>query len=441
MKRQTARTGDKSFDTAAARGILAIGYARAARDADAVREFKASIPIMLAAARENADDDDATVVAARSARLQRIVEAYISVLLRSPNMSNDVAIETFALADAVRGHAVQKALANSSARAVAKDPALAQLVRTEQDLAKQISAQLGALNNLLALPSAQRDDGSVSAITAAIEKLRADRKTARLEINRRFPSYAGLVDPKPPTVDEIKAALRPGEALLSFYFGQDASFVWAVPKDGAVALAAVPATAIDLEAKVRRLRQALEPQITMVSEIPPFDVALAYELYGMLLKPVEAAWRPAKSLIVVTNGALGELPLDLLPTAPAQVDMQAKPLFAGYRNVPWLARTPCGHRHSFGFGAGHLAPPAARFAPARQADRIRRPLFQRNGSGRSGSSGAGRHDAGGCGRGRARRRRGDTRPSAQAACLSSHRRCRHRRAGDAAEATGYPASN
>ena len=338
VKRQTARTGDKSFDTAAARGILAIGYARAARDADAVREFKASIPIMLAAARENADDD-ATVVAARSSRLQRIVEAYISVLLRTPNMSDDVAIETFALADAVRGHAVQKALADSSARAVAKDPGLTQLVRTEQDLAKQIGAQLGALNNLLALPSAQRDDGSVSAITAAIEKLRADRKTARLEINRRFPSYAGLVDPKPPTVGEIKAALRPGEALLSFYFGQDASFVWAVPKDGAVAMAAVPATAIDLEAKVRRLRQALEPQITMVSEIPPFDLGLAYELYGMLLKPVEAAWRPAKSLIVVTNGALGELPLDLLPTAPAQVDMQAKPLFAGYRNVPWLART------------------------------------------------------------------------------------------------------
>jgi hypothetical protein len=129
VRRQTARTGDKSFDTAAARGILAIGYARAARDADAVREFKTSIPIMLAAARENADDDDATVVAARSARLQRIVEAYISVLLRTPNMSDDVAMETFALADAVRGHAVQKALADSSARAVAKNPGLAQLVR------------------------------------------------------------------------------------------------------------------------------------------------------------------------------------------------------------------------------------------------------------------------------------------------------------------------
>jgi CHAT domain-containing protein len=222
---------------------------------------------------------------------------------------------------------------------VAKDPALADLARNEQNLAKQIGAQLGTLNNMLALPSDQRDEQTVRAITGAIDKLRADRKTAQLEIKRRFPSYADLIDPKPPSVDEIKNALRPGEALLSYYFGQNASFVWAVPKDGDVAFATVPATALELDAKVRQLRQALEPQVAMVSEIPAFDVALGYELYSLLLKPVEPAWQPAKSLIVVTNGALGDLPLSVLPTAPAQVDVATKPLFSAYRNVAWLARS------------------------------------------------------------------------------------------------------
>jgi CHAT domain-containing protein len=347
VKQQTARTGANSFDTATAHGTLAIGFARAGREADAIREFKAAIPVLMAASRENADEDDPTVVAARSARLQRIVETYIGVLARgtassnaNPNAkSNDVAVETFALADAIRGRSVQKALADASARMVAKDSALAELVRNEQNLGKQINAALGTLNNLLALPSDQRDEQTVRATSAAIEKLRADRKTAQQVIKRRFPSYADLIDPKPPSVDEIKNALRPGEALLSYYFGQNASFVWAVPKDGDVAFASVPATAAELEAKVRRLRQALEPQVSMVSEIPPFDVALGYELYTLLLKPVEAAWRPAKSLIVVTNGALGELPLSLLPTAPAQIDPPAKPLFANYRTVAWLARS------------------------------------------------------------------------------------------------------
>jgi CHAT domain-containing protein len=339
VKRETSRTGANSYDTAMARGTLAVGYARGGRDADATREFKAAIPIMMSAARENAENDDPTVVAARRTRLQRIVEAYIDLLARSPTATSDVAAETFTLADAVRGHAVERSLAESSARLAIRDPALADLVRTDQDLGKQVGAELGTLNNLLALPPEQRDDQKVSAVRAEVEKLRAQRATAQQEIKRRFPSYADLVDPKPPSVDEIKATLRPDEALLSFYFGQTASFVWAVPKDGPVAFAKVPLTALELSAKVHTLREALDPQVARVEEIPPFDVSLAYELYGALLKPVEAAWKNAKSLIVVTNGALGELPLGLLPTAPSQVDLKATPLFAGYRAVPWLARS------------------------------------------------------------------------------------------------------
>jgi CHAT domain-containing protein len=337
VKVQTARLGENHFDTAAARGTLAVGYARAGRDGEAIKEFKASIPLMMAASRENAEDDDTSVVAARSQALQTVVEAYIGVLARGGN--KDSAAETFALADSVRGHSVQQALTASSARMTASDPALAELVRTEQDLAKQISAQLGTLNNILTLPSGERDDKAVRAINAAIEKLRADRVNARREINRRFPAYADLVDPRPPSVDHIKAALRPGEALLSYYFGKDASFVWAVPKDGAVVFATVPATAVELEGKVRTLREALEPQAAMISDIPKFDLSLGYELYSILLKPVEEGWKSAKSLVVVTNGALGLLPLSLLPTAPVQLKQGDGTMFAGYRDVPWLART------------------------------------------------------------------------------------------------------
>jgi CHAT domain-containing protein len=337
VKRQTARTGPNSFDTATARGTLALGYARATRDSDAIREFNAAIPVLLAANKET-DDADATLMAARNARLQRVVEAYVGVLAREPAMSKEIAEGTFGLADVVRGHTVQRALADSAARMAAKDAALADLVRKEQDAAKQISAQLGALNNLLSLPSDQRGEQTVGAIKTAIEKLRVERNTAQQQISRQFPAYADLVDPKPPSVAQIKGVLRRGEALLSFYFGQDASFAWAVSKEGATVFAQIPLTAIALEAKVRKLREALEPQAATVDDIPPFDLDLAYELYESLLKPVEAGWQNASSLIVVTNGALGELPLGLLPTRPAHLDLTAKPLFAGYRQVPWLAR-------------------------------------------------------------------------------------------------------
>ena len=290
LKREVGRVGERHFDTAAARGTLAVGYSLAGRDADAIREFKAAIPILMAASRENADDDDDTVSAARSQRLQNIVEAYIALLARSSdNATGQVSLETFALADAIRGQSVQKALSASSARSVAKDPALAELVRKEQDLGKQVNAQLGALNNALA--SNVRDENVVKA-TKAIDRQAARRpgegarghQQALPELRRTDRSEAadGRAD---------QGGAGPGEAMLSFYFGRRGSFVWAVPKDGPVAFAAINATAGDIESKVRKLREALEPNAAMISDIPAFDLALGHELYSLLLKPVEAGWK------------------------------------------------------------------------------------------------------------------------------------------------------
>jgi CHAT domain-containing protein/tetratricopeptide (TPR) repeat protein len=339
VKKQVGRVGENHFDAASARGTLAVGLMRARRDAEAIREFKAAIPVMMASASENADDENTTVVAARTQRLQTIVESYLALLARAEGTGSSVGEETFGLADAIRGHSVQQALAASSARAAAKDPALAELVRKEQDLTKQVNAQLGTLNNVLAIPSSERDEKGAQQIQASIAALRAERDKARQEIKQKFPSYADLVSPKPPSVAEIRATLAEGEAMLSFYFGHNGSFVWAVPKSGPVAFAAVKAGIGDIESKIRKLREALEPQAAMISDIPPFDLKLGYELYELLLKPVESGWKPAKNLIVVTNGALGLLPLSLLPTAPAEVAADEDPLFAGYRKVPWLART------------------------------------------------------------------------------------------------------
>lgn len=339
VKKLTARLGESHADTAGARAVLAMGLARAGRNADAAREFRAAIPVMISASREGADDEGSGSVAARSLRLQVSVENYLAMLARDKDRTSEIGEETFGLADAVRGHAVQQALAASSARAAARDPALAELVRKEQDLAKQVNAQLGLLNNVLSQPSSERDEKGVQAINASISSLRAERETARREINQKFPVYADLVSPKSPTVAEIRATLADGEAMLSFYFGQTGSFVWAVPKSGGVAFAEIKAKSAEIEDRIRKLREALEPQAAMVSDIPAFDLKLAYELYGLLLQPVESGWKPAKNLIVVTNGALGLLPLSLLPTAPAEVAQDDDPLFAGYRKVPWLART------------------------------------------------------------------------------------------------------
>ena len=136
----------------------------------------------------------------------------------------------------------------------------------------------------------------------------------------------------------MRAALKPGEAFLSFYFGRRSSFVWAVPRQGrwrSRSCKAAPA----FETRSTKLREALDPQAAIVSEIPAFDLDLAHELYNELLKPVEAGWKGAKDLIVVTNGALGAAAARRAADRAADARRDGEPMFAGYRKVAWLART------------------------------------------------------------------------------------------------------
>jgi CHAT domain-containing protein/tetratricopeptide (TPR) repeat protein len=337
VERETRRAGEQHFDSAMANAILGAGLTFARRDADALAAYRKALPILLAASRDGADDS--TVSAAADSRMRSVIETYLTLLSRNRGAVADVGAESFQLGEAIRGHSVEKALAASGARAVARTPALAELVRKEQDLEKQIGAELGTLNNMLALSPEDRDEKEVTALRTAIEKLRAQRIAARRDIERRFPGYADLVTPKPATVEDIRKTLRADEAFLSFYLGRYASFVWVVPKQGPVAFGYVAAGAAAIDKRVQQLRRALDPQAETIADIPPYDLALAHELYRLLLHPVEAAWTPAKNLIMVTNGALGLLPLGLLPTAPAVIKVDAALLFAGYREVPWLART------------------------------------------------------------------------------------------------------
>ena len=340
LARNKSVFGDKHVDTALAHGMLAIGLAKAQRESEALGEFRLAIPVLVSAARET-DSEDASEAAAREQRAQIVIEAYIALLARSstPQKTAAAAEESFPLADVLRGSSVQRALAAASARAAAKNPALAELARRAQDLDKQVAAQLGVLNNALALPTDQRDDKAVKALLADIDKLRASRDSAKRELAGKFRDYSSLIEPQAPTIADIRAMLKPDEAFLSFYFGREASFAWAVRKEGLPSFAALPLTTGQLEEQVKHLREALDPEIGTIEEIPPFDLEAAHWLYRALLQPVEAGWRPAKSLIVATNGAVGLLPLSILPTTPSPREKDSKFLFDAYRHVPWLART------------------------------------------------------------------------------------------------------
>jgi CHAT domain-containing protein len=255
-------------------------------------------------------------------------------------------------------------------------------VRREQDAARQIAALDGLLSNALSLPADQQDAAAKTALPAEIGQLRQARTAIREEIGRRFPDYVNLIEPKPATIVEVQAALKPGEALIATYVANDRTFVWAVPRDGRAAFTAAPFSRAEIARMVAELRKALEPNASTLGEIPPFDVALAHKLYAGLLAPVSVGWKGAKNLLVVPDGALGQLPLALLVTAPSRAGRPNAVLALQEGAVAGARRRH--HRASLGSIAGHLAPCADSHRRAACLCGLRRSLVQR----RDGNGGA-----------------------------------------------------
>jgi CHAT domain-containing protein len=339
FERERQKSGDKSFNTALSRGFYAVALARKSKTPDALQAYKEAIPVLLSVSAAG-DDDSGTTAAAREGRVRFVIEGYLRLLSRNPSIvSAGMLEETFGYADVLRGQSVQRALQASSVRSAAKDPVLAQMVRASQDGEKQIGAAMATLNNLLSLPSSERDDKALTDTQQEIARLQARHAQIMQDLAKKFPDYGNLVNPALPSPADLQKQITGDEALLSFYFGRFDSFVWILRKDQPIQFVRIDTTLGDMNAMVAKLREALEPQAAMISDIPALDMDLAYKLYSMLLKPTEASWRSAKSLIVVTNGALGLLPLSLLPVTPAKIIPDDDPLFSSYRNVPWLART------------------------------------------------------------------------------------------------------
>jgi len=339
LERSKRLVGEVHRETAEIHGSLARAYALKGDRRRALQEFREASAVLTTPAP---DGEAMSVGAIR--RLVGILHSYIGLLAAiegSPlarEAGIDAIAETFRLADAARTSTVQRALAANAARLAAGSPRLAEVVRAQQDAKRTITTLYGELANIGVEPG-YRTSPAVAKIRERIEALhsRVDSLTAQIE--REFPVYAEVINPKPVALEQARRMLRPGEALIATLVTQDRTFVWAVPQSGPVAFAAVPMSAKTIEETVATLREALEPHVTTLGEIPDFDVALAHRLYQALLEPVRAGWQDAQSLLVVPHGPLGQLPIALLPTRPATLVPEAGALFSNYRRVPWLVRS------------------------------------------------------------------------------------------------------
>jgi CHAT domain-containing protein len=310
--------------------VLGVALARSGEQQRALVELQAATAALL---------DPSVTAGERSAAqvtlLQHILEGYMDLLIELHRP--DATERAFLLADAIRGQRVQGAISASAARAAAGDPAVAALVRKEQDLNEQARALYRYLFGQLSLKPEDQSQKVIGDMRKRLDEIAAERKQLQADLQRRFPRYAELVNPRPVTLEQARAALREGEVLVSVLPAQERTYVWAVPKQGTGAFQAAALGERQIERIVMGLRGSLDPGGVALDRMPEFDIAQASRLYNELLKPVEASFKGAQTLIVVANGSLAQLPFGVLPTADATA-AEGGLRFERYRQVAWLIK-------------------------------------------------------------------------------------------------------
>ena len=333
--------GPDHADTAtlqAARGMALAHFGQ--RDA-ALKEFRSAQAVVMADALTQGDEASPLKVQITT----DLLEAYLRLLgdIHATPLETTAKInaanEAFRIADLLRGQSTQQAVVASAVRAAASDPAIGKEIRKEQDMQQEVSALYRILRDLMTAPKEHQLPKVMGDMQRRIETIRKEQKELEADIAKRFPAYANLIRPQPPSLVEARAILRPNEALLNIFTAISGTYVWAMRSTGAVSFAVVPLQRDQVSGMVTKLRKALDPgDVDIAAQLPKFDLEVGHQLYAALLEPVAAGWKGADSLLVAANGALGQLPLAILPTEKFTLPVTRGIRYGEYAGVPWLIR-------------------------------------------------------------------------------------------------------
>jgi CHAT domain-containing protein len=211
-----------------------------------------------------------------------------------------------------------------NARLASGSGRLADLVRSDQDLAGEGKTLNARLVTLLSVAPAKRDPKDEQYVRNRLAAIAQQRDQLNQIFAREFPDYASLSRPAALTVRDVQGLLAGDEALIVTSLGAK-SYVWAISREKAE-WKELGISADDVSKQVAALRTQLDPD-----QPKPFDTKASFALYQKILAPVEDAFRGKKRLSFVLDGALTGLPPQLL--------VASDPAGKSLKQVDWLIRS------------------------------------------------------------------------------------------------------
>jgi CHAT domain-containing protein/Tfp pilus assembly protein PilF len=225
--------------------------------------------------------------------------------------------EVLAVASRNQSRIFSELLRQADVQKFSAEPAFVELKSRREALQQQLAFLLekrAKLSPKEATAEMQRAD-----LQRQIDQAKADLSTVERQLWDNYPRFMELVQPKPVTVEQLQQRLlRPEEALLSIVLLPKRTVLLAVTQKN-FTLRTVPVSEKAITERVGKIHQPLE-QVAQLDKLDPEEL---YKLYQDLIAPVEDTLHGAQRVLVVADGALYNLPLEMLVTAYGEPEQRA----------------------------------------------------------------------------------------------------------------------
>ncbi|MEO1204218.1 MAG: CHAT domain-containing protein, partial [Pseudomonadota bacterium] len=225
----------------------------------------------------------------------RPANVYVKSLMQRHVADPDAGYDARALevAERARARTLLEVLNDSDADRSGASP---RILARRSRLLREISA-----NAEPTLPSGARSRGDLIELLSELDELES-----RI-VEQTRPEFGRIADIDL-SVEEVQAALGPGELLLYYFIGDDEVFAWAVSAGTADGLSL---------GESRVIEQAAQTTAKGLRELDSVEAGLE-QLSRLVLGPFAPAMEGASRIVIVTDGALNYVPFEALPVPGAR---------------------------------------------------------------------------------------------------------------------------
>ena len=195
------------------------------------------------------------------------------------------------------------------------------MLEREHSLQRELNAK--ALY-LMRLRNNVQTEAGAEQIEKEVRQLTNEYENVQAQIRSQSPRYASLMQPRPPSLEEIQAELRGDDTLLlEFAMGEEKSYVWAVTSDSFCGYE-LPARA--------RIEELTREVHGLLTAHPTDNDAKWDELYWQKASELsrvlfgQLSQLGSKRLLIVADGALQYLPFEALPSPTTAEGSETEPL-------------------------------------------------------------------------------------------------------------------